>query len=410
MANDRLRDAVFRSGLTPASLADSLGVDPKTTERWISQGRLPYPKYRREIVALLREPESYLWPEAVTPARAAQIGESELIRTYSTRGAVPAELWQRLLEESQRRIGILVFGGLFLIEQNAKFIPTVQRKAMDGVNTRILLGDPNGSEVARRGEEEGIGDAMAAKVRNTLRFYRDLEDCAPVEVHFHNTTLYNSIFWFDDEMLVNTHILGVPAHEAPVLHLRRLEGGDIFDNYSRSFERVSDRVDECVARQLKGLNMARREHFNDPEAPEPNSIVAAVTVFVVDDEGRVLLIRRTDNDLWALPGGGQDFGEYIAETAARETREEAGVDIEVTDVVGIYTNPNHVVAYSDGEVRQQFSICFRARYLSGSPTTSDESSEVRWVPRDELDQLTIHPSMRLRIDHGYAELPRPYIG
>ncbi|WFF07302.1 NUDIX domain-containing protein [Micromonospora sp. WMMD1076] len=156
--------------------------------------------------------------------------------------------------------------------------------------------------------------------------------------------------------------------------------------------------------------MARTEHFNDPNAPKPNSIVVAVTVFVQDELGRVLLIQRTDNGLWALPGGAQEFGEYIAETAVRETREEAGVEVEVTSVVGIYTNPNHVVEYSDGEVRQQFSICFRGRYVSGQPTPSDESSEVRWVARDDLDDLAIHPSMRLRIDHGFENRQQPYIG
>ncbi|MCZ7425883.1 NUDIX domain-containing protein [Micromonospora sp. WMMA1949] len=156
--------------------------------------------------------------------------------------------------------------------------------------------------------------------------------------------------------------------------------------------------------------MARVEHFNDPNAPKPNSIVVAVTVFVQDEQGRVLLIQRTDNGLWALPGGGQEFGEYIAETAVRETREEAGVEIEVTSVVGIYTNPNHVVEYSDGEVRQQFSICFRGRYVSGEPTPSDESSEVRWVSRDKLNDLAIHPSMRLRIEHGFENRLQPYIG
>src|SRR5467141_3189056 len=100
--------------------------------------------------------------------------------------------------------------------------------------------------------------------------------------------------------------------------------------------------------------MARTEYFNDPDAPAANSIVVACTVFVTDDQNRVLLIRRTDNGLWALPGGAQDFGEYIAETAVRETKEESGIDIEVTGLVGIYTNPHHVMAYSDGEVRQQF--------------------------------------------------------
>ena len=152
-------------------------------------------------------------------------------------------------------------------------------------------------------------------------------------------------------------------------------------------------------------SMTRVEHYYDPDAPAPNSIVVAVTAFVVDESGRVLLIRRSDNDLWALPGGAQELGESIAETVVRETREESGVDVEVTGLVGIYSNPNHVIEFSDGEVRQQFSICFRARPVSGSPAASDESTEVRWVAHDELDQLTIHPSMRLRIDHGYENRP-----
>ncbi|MGC4851051.1 NUDIX domain-containing protein [Micromonospora sp. DT15] len=135
-----------------------------------------------------------------------------------------------------------------------------------------------------------------------------------------------------------------------------------------------------------------------------------MTVFVQDEQGRVLLIQRTDNGLWALPGGAQDFGEYIAGTAVRETREETGIEVQVTGVVGIYTNSNHVVEYSDGEVRQQFSICLRARFVNGEPNTSDESSAARWVPCNELDQLTIHPSMRLRIEHGLEQRENPYIG
>jgi ADP-ribose pyrophosphatase YjhB (NUDIX family) len=156
--------------------------------------------------------------------------------------------------------------------------------------------------------------------------------------------------------------------------------------------------------------VSRTEYLDDPNAPTANSIVVAVTAFVLDKDGRVLLIRRTDNGLWAIPGGAQDIGEYIADTVVRETKEESGIDVKVTGVVGIYSNPNHVMAYSDGEVRQQFSICFRATHLGGQPTPSNESSEVRWVPRQELDQLPIHPSIRLRIDHGYRHASEPYIG
>ncbi|MFE2999355.1 NUDIX hydrolase [Nocardia sp. NPDC059246] len=156
--------------------------------------------------------------------------------------------------------------------------------------------------------------------------------------------------------------------------------------------------------------MARTEYYNDPRAPKANSIVVAATAFVLDDQDRVLLIQRSDNGRWAIPGGGQDFGEYLADTAVRETREETGIDIEVTGLVGIYSNPNHVMAYSDGEVRQQFSICFRAKPLGGQLHTSPESPKVKWATRTELDGLNIHPSVMLRIDHGYARLNEPYIG
>ncbi|RFU82773.1 NUDIX domain-containing protein [Streptomyces triticagri] len=156
--------------------------------------------------------------------------------------------------------------------------------------------------------------------------------------------------------------------------------------------------------------MARVDYFNDPNAPEANSIVPSVTAVARDEAGGVLLIHKTDNDLWALPGGGVDVGEAVADAAVRETKEETGFDVEVTGLVGLYTNPGHVMAYDDGEVRQQFSICFTARIIGGELRTSSESKEVAFVAPDDLDGLNIHPSMRMRIDHGLANRPQPYIG
>jgi 8-oxo-dGTP pyrophosphatase MutT (NUDIX family) len=157
--------------------------------------------------------------------------------------------------------------------------------------------------------------------------------------------------------------------------------------------------------------MGRRDYFEDPDAPKANSVVPSVTAVVRNEAGQLLLIHRTDNDLWALPGGGHDAGESISGTVVREVREETGIDVEVIDVVGLYTDPCHVMAYDDGEVRQQFSICFHARPVGGILRTSAESKEVRWVRPDELDTLNIHPSMRLRINHGLdASRTKPYIG
>ncbi|GAA3144696.1 NUDIX domain-containing protein [Streptomyces rectiviolaceus] len=157
--------------------------------------------------------------------------------------------------------------------------------------------------------------------------------------------------------------------------------------------------------------MSRVDYFRDPNAPKANSVVPSVTAVVLDDAGELLLIHKTDNDLWALPGGGHDIGERVGDTVVREVLEETGITVEIDSIVGLYTDPQHVLAYDDGEVRQQFSICFRAHPTGGSLRTSSESKEVRWVDPADLDDLDIHPSMRLRIQHGLDDSRQePYIG
>ncbi|GIH08080.1 putative MutT/NUDIX-like protein [Rhizocola hellebori] len=155
----------------------------------------------------------------------------------------------------------------------------------------------------------------------------------------------------------------------------------------------------------------RIDYFDDPAAPRANSVVPSANALVVNDSGDILMIRRSDNGNWALPGGAMELGESLPAAAVRETAEETGIQVEVTGLVGIYTDPRHVILYtSDGEARQEFSVVFLARPLSGEPTPSDESREVRWVPRDELAGLTMDRSMRMRVDHFIAALDRPHLG
>jgi ADP-ribose pyrophosphatase YjhB (NUDIX family) len=145
--------------------------------------------------------------------------------------------------------------------------------------------------------------------------------------------------------------------------------------------------------------MARRiDYYNDPGAPKANSMVPSVNVVVTNDQGQILLIRRSDNDNWAVPGGAIDLGESMTQAAVRETKEESGIDCEIAGLVGIYTDPRHIILYtSNGEARQEFSILLTARPVGGQPTPSDESSEVRWVERADLEDYTMDRSMRLRV-------------
>jgi ADP-ribose pyrophosphatase YjhB (NUDIX family) len=156
--------------------------------------------------------------------------------------------------------------------------------------------------------------------------------------------------------------------------------------------------------------MPRVDYLNDPAAPPANNVIPAVSAIVPDSDGRILLIRRTDNNYWSIPGGGLEPGESVREATAREVKEETGITCEVTGLVGIYSDPNHVAAYDDGEVRQEFSICFTTRMLGGTITTSRESSEVRFVATNDIFGYEMHPSIRLRVQHYFEGRQEPYIG
>lgn len=145
--------------------------------------------------------------------------------------------------------------------------------------------------------------------------------------------------------------------------------------------------------------MGRTEHYGDPSAPKPNSLVPAGNMLVVNDAGELLLQRRRDTGQWALPGGAQDFGETIAECAIRECREETGIEAEVIGIVGIYSDPQHIVEYTDGEVRQEYEVTLLGQPVGGKPTINNEASDVRWVAPSDLDMLDIHQTMRRQIDH-----------
>jgi hypothetical protein len=238
VANERLRSCITRARLTISDVAAQVGVDPKTVERWIVPGRVPHRSHRWATASLLGTDEAYLWPEIADDRRTQVASAAELVTLYPNRGAVPGALWRSVLDGATDHIDVLVFSGLFLPDGYPEVANLFAAKAEEGAKLRLAMGDPECEAVRLRGEEEQIGDGLAARIRLSLIYLREAIGAPGVELRFHATTLYNSIYRFDDDMLVNVHVYGAPAAHSPVLHLRRLPGGRLFDHYQASFERV----------------------------------------------------------------------------------------------------------------------------------------------------------------------------
>ncbi|MGW2934857.1 helix-turn-helix domain-containing protein [Streptomyces sp. NPDC001156] len=235
--NERLRSALVQRGLTVEELAEACAVDPKTASRWVG-GRVPHRRHRWTVANLLSVDETYLWPENGQGAQRPGTARSELVDTYPNRASVPRDVWLSLLLGAMKQVDVLVFSGTFFAQTNPHIARMLQERAQAGVRIRLCFGDPDGEAVRVRGREEDIGDTLAAKIKASLTYYRDLVGYPGCEVRLHDTTLYNSIFRYDDHLMVNPHIWGQPASANPLLQLRNTDGEEWFQRYSDSFEAV----------------------------------------------------------------------------------------------------------------------------------------------------------------------------
>jgi transcriptional regulator with XRE-family HTH domain len=246
--NEALRRALADARLRETDVATALGVDPKTVQRWLA-GRVPHPRHRWAVADLVRRDERELWPDLDFSGPTCP----EIKTIYPHRSAVPRELWHRMFANSQREIGILAYAALFLAE-DLEFVRLLADKAQSGVPVRLLLASPESPRLAERGEEEGIGTAVGARVQNALALFRPMLAAEGVQGRLHETVLYNSIFRADDDMLINPQVYGVAAAYAPVLHLHHLDaGGGIFETYADSFERIWAKSESADAVERRSI-------------------------------------------------------------------------------------------------------------------------------------------------------------
>jgi 8-oxo-dGTP diphosphatase len=153
---------------------------------------------------------------------------------------------------------------------------------------------------------------------------------------------------------------------------------------------TSDSQAGTVMTTIDRVDSVRQPFFHDPDAPPATVVVPSVFCVVRNTAGDLLLVRRCDSGTWELPGGQVDVGETAVQTVVRETREETGVSVVVTGLVGLFTDPGHVVRSRTGTVRQQFVVVCSARPVAGAPRGDGyETSDAAWVAVTDLPALAV---------------------
>ena len=245
-SNERLRAAIAEAGLTSESLGEALSVDPKTIDRWVGIGRIPHRRSRQATATRLGKDEHYLWPGALSESRVEAASTAEVVAVHPNRGSVPAGTWESLLGDARECIDILAFAATFLHDTIADFDELVAARAKAGTRVRLLFGDPDSDAVKLSGHEERLGDGLSARCRLTWMYMKPLLSLAGIEARAHGSTLYSSIFRFDDQLFANHHAFGAPANHSPVVHLHRIAGGRMFDHQMKAFERVWESAEEVT--------------------------------------------------------------------------------------------------------------------------------------------------------------------
>lgn len=234
--NHRLRGAMSAVEMTTAGLAARVGVDAKSVERWITQGRCPRPATRARVAHVLGQDETYFWPELVSDAGTIGSSSAEVAQVWPSRDAVPVQVWRQLVDQTHRELCVLVYSGGFLVE-TAGLVDAAARISAAGGSVRILLGDPDAPAVHQRGQDEGL-PSLPARCASTAEYLSQVVGRPGVQLRLHSTPLYASLLGADDQWMVNPHTHGVPAMSSPVLRLVKVPGGRLVDYYRAAFERV----------------------------------------------------------------------------------------------------------------------------------------------------------------------------
>lgn len=244
--NERLAAAISDAGLSTVGLALDVDVDPKTVERWIVLGRIPHPRRRAAVAERLGTKQSLLWDGLSAKTSEQEDLPGEVVAIYPTRRDVPLSTWRSLIAATQSRFELHAFAATFLPDQAMDLASELLTLADRGVHVRLLLGDPDGKAVQQRSTEEG-GTGLAGRISLVLGYIARAINDPRIEVRLHDETLYASLFRFDDDLFVNTHVWGSPAGSNPLMHLREQEDSPLVASWQGGFERTWDSATPLTA-------------------------------------------------------------------------------------------------------------------------------------------------------------------
>lgn len=137
--------------------------------------------------------------------------------------------------------------------------------------------------------------------------------------------------------------------------------------------------------------------------PKPVTPMVGADTFVVNQSNQVCLVRRSDNGLWALPGGAQDLGETSRQCAVREFFEETGFQIEITGLIGVFSSLLYKQTTNVNRGREVVHLLFVGELKGGAPTLSKETTEIGWFPEAELPALSDGHEMRVALGFKWAK-------
>jgi Domain of unknown function (DUF5919) len=238
MTNERLRKAMAAAHVGVEEVSQAAQVDPKTVQRWL-KGRVPHARHRWTLAELVGEDERYLWPAVDGERTPGSPATAEVVAAYPHRAEVPPERWWALLVDAKRQVDLLAYAMLFLPETHPRLFDLMRGKAAAGCQVRIAMVDPASRQLAERDAEEGVDGGLIARVRTSIHYFAEaLADCDGIELRTYRAPLYNSLFRFDDELFVTPHLYATTGYRAPLLHLRRLGAGGVFDTFAGHFEAV----------------------------------------------------------------------------------------------------------------------------------------------------------------------------